>query len=40
MSVDLLTKADVDRAVTELKLWLVLTTIAVVGLAIGIANLI
>jgi hypothetical protein len=33
-------KADLDRAVTELKLWLVLTTIAVAGLAIGVAKVI
>ena len=36
----LATKANLDRAVTELKLWLVLTTIAVAGLAIGVAKLI
>jgi hypothetical protein len=33
-------KADLGRAVTELKLWLVLTTIAVAGLAIGVAKVI
>jgi len=33
-------KADLNRAVTELKLWLVLTTIAVAGLAAGVAKVI
>ena len=33
-------KADLDRAVIKLKLWLVLTTIAVAGLAIGVAKVI
>jgi hypothetical protein len=34
----LVAKADLDKAVTELKLWLVLTTLAVAGLALAVAK--
>ncbi|HVA12072.1 MAG TPA: hypothetical protein VNF99_02370 [Stellaceae bacterium] len=34
----LASKADIEKLGTELKLWLVLTSIAVAGLAIGIAK--
>ena len=36
----LATKADLNRAVTDLKLWLVLAMVAVAGLAIGLVKVI
>lgn len=40
MPPELLTKAHLNRAATELKWWLVLTMIAVAGLALGVATVI
>jgi hypothetical protein len=34
----LVTKSDLDKAVSEIKLWLVLTSVAVAGLAIAVAK--